>query len=237
MLQTHDELLDALLDRIHLARHHEREVVTQQATLAGRRVDIELRLVDGARVLHVIWLELKEWAREQPEQLADYARDLALRYAGRSTFGRTRAAWPPPARCRAFDCSSGDRTLVGRGCHRMRSGRHGGVWVRLASRAGRCCVFAEDSEDDIRTAPSREVEVLNTPIGEHPVSPIDLLCTPAEMRRQVVSPDDHRYQGIQLIVMLDRFCTANELRRTMYRSRPGRDLTVPPICVRKQDVP
>ena len=86
VLQTHDELLDALLGRIHVARHHEREVVTQQATPAGRRVDIELRLVDGARLQHVIWLELKEWAREQPEQLADYARDLALRYTGRSTF-------------------------------------------------------------------------------------------------------------------------------------------------------
>ena len=85
VLQTHDELLDALLGRIHVARHHEREVVTQQATPAGRRVDIELRLVDGARLQHVIWLELKEWAREQPEQLADYARDLALRYTGRST--------------------------------------------------------------------------------------------------------------------------------------------------------
>lgn len=84
-LQTHDELLDALLDRIHVARHREREVVTQQATPVGRRVDIELRLVDRARLQHVIWLELKEWAREQPEQLADYARDLALQYPGRST--------------------------------------------------------------------------------------------------------------------------------------------------------
>ena len=85
LLANDDRVLETILNRIGAPGAIEREVAVQRVTPGGRRVDIELRLLKRGRPVHVVWFELKEWAREQPEQLRDYARDLAWLYPMSST--------------------------------------------------------------------------------------------------------------------------------------------------------
>ncbi len=62
------------------------DVSTQRRILVERRVDLEVLVVEGASVKWAVWFEVKAGAEEQPEQLSDYARELARLYPGRSTF-------------------------------------------------------------------------------------------------------------------------------------------------------
>ena len=74
----------ALCDLARATWHNERTVVTQRRVTKADRIDIELTMfADGT--VHVIWIEVKEWAAEQPEQLIRYARELGRLYPECST--------------------------------------------------------------------------------------------------------------------------------------------------------
>ena len=83
MLQNHGPFADRVFAYARAPISTAREVVTQRQTSDGR-VDVEVRLLHGSRP-YFVWFEIKEWAREQPEQLERYARALRKLAPGRST--------------------------------------------------------------------------------------------------------------------------------------------------------
>ena len=52
------------------------EVGTQRGTPSGRRVDMEIAAYDGLARTKLVWVEAKDGAVYQPDQLADYAREV-----------------------------------------------------------------------------------------------------------------------------------------------------------------
>jgi hypothetical protein len=60
------------------------DVRTQRRLRTGRRVDLEVILRHDTNV-HVVWIEVKAGALEQPNQLKDYSKELDVLYPGRHT--------------------------------------------------------------------------------------------------------------------------------------------------------
>lgn len=78
-------------------RIHEREryvVGTQRGTPGGRRVDMEIAVYDGLRRTKLVWIEAKDGAAYQPNQLSDYAEQVRDRVVG-DPDGRVLTIIPP----------------------------------------------------------------------------------------------------------------------------------------------
>lgn len=84
VLNTDPDARDALGVLLHLPRYREGSVTTQLPLLNGRRVDLELQLQDDT-AWHVVWIEAKIDAEEQPNQLLDYRTELLRRYGTRGS--------------------------------------------------------------------------------------------------------------------------------------------------------
>lgn len=82
----------ALCDLARATWQKERTIVTQRRVTNADRIDIELSLF-GDGTVHVMWIEVKEWAAEQPEQLVRYARELRRLYPEHSTLVIGQRKW------------------------------------------------------------------------------------------------------------------------------------------------
>lgn len=73
-------------------------VGTQRVTPSGRRVDMEIATYQGLARTRLVWIEAKDGAAYQPNQLSDYAKEVRDPVYGEPAHGRVLTIIPPKMR-------------------------------------------------------------------------------------------------------------------------------------------